>query len=176
MKVLNVGGGGRSLPPLFNGWDQDLLDIDDSVHPDICCDAKDMFHLPPKTYDAVYCSHNLEHFYRHDVPRVLEGFHHVLTDAGFVLIKVPDMTSLFASVQGRDISDTWYMAGENPISFHDVLYGWGLQMERGNLYYSHKTGFTDKSLRVALNKAGFPQVFTSIEGMGNLHAIAYKSY
>ena len=83
MRVLNVGGGkGRTLPPHFDGWDQTLLDIDPDTEPDILSDAREMVNLPPSVYDAIYCSHCLEHFYKHDVPRVLKGFLHVLNDEG----------------------------------------------------------------------------------------------
>lgn len=61
------------------------------VLPDVVCDARQLSQLPRATYDAVYCSHNLEHYYRHDVPKVLAGFSHVLKVGGFVHIIVPDM-------------------------------------------------------------------------------------
>lgn len=179
MKVLNVGGGpSRQLPPLYEGWDQHLLDIDPNVNPDVCCDAKQMTkHVKPATYDAVFCSHNLEHFYKHEVPTVLNGFLHVLKPRGFVQIAVPNMMAVFeALVHGaKDIDDTWYKAGENPISFHDVIYGWGKQVAQGNVYYSHKTGFTEQSLAKALSKARFVKVLTAADEAGNLHAYAFKN-
>ncbi len=54
--------------------------------------------LSANEYDAVYCSHNLEHYYRHDVPGVLKGFHHVLKDYGFADISVPDIDALMKTV------------------------------------------------------------------------------
>lgn len=178
MRVLNVGGGAsRNLPAIYKGWDQDLLDIDPGVRPDIVCDAKALRTLPAARYDAVHCSHNLEHFHRHDVPAVLGGFWHVLKQGGFAHISVPDIKALMvAMLQGnRDIDDTWYMAGSNAISFHDVLYGWGRMMAQGNLYYAHKTGFTEKSLGKVLRAARFATVMTAADGAGNLHAFAFKA-
>lgn len=158
----------------FRGWDQDLLDIDPAVKPDIVCDAKMMRSLPAGKYDAVYCSHTLEHFYKHEVPLVLGGFQHVLKASGFAYIAVPDMAALFeAAVQG-DIDDVWYRCAAGPISFHDVIYGWGLQVQRGNLYYCHKTGFTERSLSKTLRTAGFMTVLTACDG-SNLHAFAFKT-
>src|SRR6266446_7887238 len=46
--------------------------------------------LAASQFDAVYCSHNLEHYYRHDGATVLRGFLHVLKPDGFAEIKVPD--------------------------------------------------------------------------------------
>jgi predicted SAM-dependent methyltransferase len=174
--VLNVGGGAsREIPATYKGWDQRLLDIDPSVKPDICCDAKDMGKLKASSFDAVYCSHNLEHFYRHDVPVVLSGFHHVLKQDGFAQIAVPDVMALMREVvEGkRDVMDTWYRAPSGPISFHDVLYGWNQAMEAGNIFYSHKCGFSEKSLGEALREAGFTSIYTSSDGM-SLHAYAFK--
>src|SRR5215510_1625876 len=79
-KVLNVGGNNKAIaiPKHFEGWTHDLLDIDPRGKPDIVCDARKLTSLAPQTYDAVYSSHNLEHYFAHDVPKVLRGFHHVL--------------------------------------------------------------------------------------------------
>lgn len=176
MKVLNVGGGAsRDLPSTYKGWSQDLLDIDPAVKPDIVCDAMKMRDLPSAKYDAVFCSHNLEHFYRHQVPQVLEGFDHVLKRTGFVQIAVPDIMALFTSVieGSKDIDDVWYTSSGGPITFHDVVYGWGKAVSRGNLYYCHKTGFSEKTLTKALKSARFTSVFTASDGC-SLHAFAFK--
>ncbi len=60
-----------------------------------------------------------------------------------------------------------------PISFHDVIYGWGKMVANGNLHYCHKTGFTEQSLTKALHEAKFKPVMTASDGM-NLHAYAFK--
>lgn len=153
-----------------------MLDIDPTVKPDVCCDALLMTTLPARRYDAVFCSHNLEHFYQHDVPKVLEGFLHVLKKDGFAHIAVPDVLALMhAVVEGkRDLNDTWYTCGGGPIRFHDVLYGWDKAMAAGNLFYAHKCGFSEKSLTKALKTAGFVSVFTSTAN-GNLEAFAFRS-
>lgn len=174
-KVLNVGGGpSRDLPPEYAGWDQQLLDIDPAVKPDIVCDARKMSALPAAKYDAIFCSHTLEHFHKHEVPEVLRGFLHVLKADGFAQIAVPDMAELFELVRTRDIDDVWYVSPGGPITFHDVIYGWGRQVERGNLFYCHKTGFTERSLSQALSRSGFKDIRTARDS-GNLHAFAFKT-
>ena len=174
MLVLNVGGGAsRDLPSVYKGWDQHVLDIDPAVSPDVLCDVKDMrAKVKAQTYDAVFCSHNLEHVYAHEVPQVLAGFRHALKASGFAQIIVPDLNALLQAMRGRDVMDAWYGASGCQISFHDVLYGWSREMGRGNLYYAHKCGFTSKSLSAALRKAGFAKVMTAEDGY-NVHAFAF---
>ena len=66
-------------------------------------------------YDAVYCSHNLEHYYRHDVPKVL---------GGFADIRVPDLQALMKIVVEKniDIDDFLYQSPARPITVRDVIY------------------------------------------------------
>jgi SAM-dependent methyltransferase len=176
--VLNVGGGpSREVPRVYRGWTQRLLDIDPAVKPDVLCDARQMSRLRPNQYDAIYCSHTLEHFHRHEVPSVLQGFHRVLQPTGFAQIIVPDMNQVFKAIVegGKDINDVWYTSPGGPITFHDVIYGWGRAVANGNAYYCHKTGFTEDSLTSALLRAGYTSVRTAADTRGNLHSFAFKA-
>jgi SAM-dependent methyltransferase len=173
-KVLNVGGSTKEtpLPPQYAGWEHILLDIDPRGNPDLVCDARELLNLPSATYDSVYCSHNLEHYYRHDGAKVLRGFAHVLKPDGFAYIRVPDMGELMQTVidKSLDIDDVLYQSPAGPITVRDVMYGYGVELERsGNDFFAHKTGFTQKSLLSFLNAAGFPWVFTAT---GNLEVMA----
>jgi Methyltransferase domain len=173
-RVLNVGGNNRAtlLPPQYAGWEQVLLDIDPRGNPDVVCDARELSSLPASTYDSVYCSHNLEHYFRHDAVKVLAGFVHVLKIDGFALIRVPDLAELMRTVVERnlDIDDFLYQSPAGPITVGDVIYGYGVEIERsGNDFYAHKTGFTQKSLMSILRAAGFPWVFV---GSGKLEVTA----
>jgi SAM-dependent methyltransferase len=166
-KVLNVGGNSKeiALPSQYVGWQHVLLDIDPRGNPDVVCDARTLTDLPAGQYDAVYCSHNLEHYYRHDAVKVLAGFRHVLKNDGFVHILVPDMSALMKKVVvgGLDIDDLLYNSSAGPIHVVDVIYGLASEIERsGNDFFAHKTGFTEKSLRNRLEETGFPYVFTWI--------------
>ena len=179
-KVLNVGGNNKSIPipAYFDGWQHDLLDIDDRGNPDLVCDARKLMSLEPGQYDAVYCSHNLEHYYRHEGLRVLQGFVHILKDDGFAEIRVPDIAKVIAAVQERqlDLDDVLYVSPAGPISAHDVIYG--LQSEivnSGQDFYAHKTGFTNKSLMSFLSQGGFRHIFLA-EGVElAVHALAFKT-
>lgn len=174
-KLLNVGGNSKEipLPPEYAGFDHWLLDIDPKGAPDIVCDARELATLEGGVFDAVYCSHNLEHYYRHDVPRVLSGFQHMLKDGGFAHIRVPDINEVMRLTieQGLDIDDVLYTSPSGPIMVLDVLYGYAAQIERsGQDFYAHKTGFTQKSLLSALERAGFSRIYSSL---GNLEISAF---
>jgi len=177
-RVLNVGGNSKdlALPPQYAGWEHVLLDIDPRGSPDIVCDARELSKLPGADFDAVYCSHNLEHYHRHEVARVLAGFLHVLKPDGFAHVRVPDMGEVMRTVVDKrlDIDDVLYQSPVGPITVRDVIYGYGVEIERtGNDYYAHKTGFTRKSMIAMLTRCGFPRVFT---GLGNFEitAIAFR--
>lgn len=177
-KVLNVGGNSKAipLPPQYAGFEHLLLDIDPRGSPDIVCDARELATLADGQFDAVYCSHNLEHFYRHDVPRVLAGFLHVLKQGGFVQVVVPDIgeVMLQAVTRNLDIEDVLYQSAAGPISVLDVLYGFGIEIERsGQDFFAHKTGFTEKSLLAVLQAAGFSSVMSRTGNM-EVDAIAFK--
>ena len=168
--VLNVGGGTSQInhwPYSEPGWEQHRLDIDPAVKPDICLDARKLCTLAPAPYDAIYCAHNLEHYYRHEAAEVVRGFAHVLKPDGFVEIRVPDLGALMREVVERnlDVDDVIYESPSGPILVHDVLFGYHVEIQRtGADFYGHKTGFTRKSLFR----------FMAIEGFG-FHADAPTS-
>lgn len=169
-RVLNVGGGSKAipLPPQYAGFEQVLLDIDPTGGPDLCCDARELATLDAAQFDAVYCSHNLEHYHRHEVPKVLAGFRHVLKPGGFAQIRVPDIPAVMklAVERGLDVEDTLYDSPAGPISVLDVVYGLGRQIEASGVdFYAHKTGFSQRSLDRELKRAGFGRTFTAL---GNL--------
>jgi SAM-dependent methyltransferase len=177
-KLLNVGGGSRKigLPPQYAGVEHLLLDIDPAGEPDVLCDARELRTLEPAQFDVVYCSHNLEHYHRHEVPRVLAGFMHVLKPDGYAHIRVPDMQAVMQLAVERklDLEDVLYESPAGPIMVLDVMYGLGSQIERSGVdFYAHKTGFTQKSLLKLLREAGFANLFC---GTGNLevNALAFK--
>ena len=150
-RVLNVGGGSKTIPipPCYAGWNHLLLDIDPRGNPDVVCDARDLDSLEADQFDAIYCSHNLEHYYKHDGLDVLKGFVHVLKSDGFADIRVPDLKVVMRTFveKDMDLEDILYVSPSGPIAVRDVIYGWGVEIERsGEDFYAHKTGFTPNSL------------------------------
>jgi SAM-dependent methyltransferase len=180
-RVLNVGGHSKSIsiPAHYAGWDHLLLDIDPTVQPDVLCDARRLSQLESAQFDAVYCSHNLEHYHKHDGARVLRGFVHVLKPDGFAQIRVPDLRSVFQKfVAGNmDLEDDLYVSPAGPITVRDVIYGWGTKIEQsGEDFFAHKTGFTATTLRAELKSAGFSRVVTVEDDKRfEIAALAFKA-
>lgn len=176
-KFLNVGGNSKEspIPPQYHGWEHVLLDIDARFKPDVLCDARELSTLPSATYDSVYCSHNLEHYYHHDAMKVLAGFVHVLKPDGFAMITVPDLDQVMKTVVEKklDIEDVLYHSHAGPITVRDVIYGYAHEIKRsGNDFFAHKTGFTEKSLLSILEEAGFAFTFTHV-GYLEVTALAF---
>ncbi len=178
--VLNVGGGSKAIPipSHYNEWNHVLLDVSNRGNVDVVLDAR-LLETSDQKYDAIYCSHNLEHYFRHDCATVLRGFRHVLKSDGFAEIRVPDVASVFNAVQTRDldIDDVLYTSGGGPITVHDVIYGWRKEIERsGEDFYAHKRGFTEKTLSADLVNAGFEAVWVARdEELFELRAMAFMS-
>jgi hypothetical protein len=175
-----VGGNDKriKIPSYYDDWQQVLLDIDAAVAPDIVCDARELTALPAAGYEAVYCSHNLEHYYPHDCPKVLNGFMHVLKEDGFVEVRVPDLSAVMKHLvsTGLDLGDVLYESGAGPITARDVLYGYAKEIEQsGRDYFAHKTGFTPRSLYGLLRDVGFVDVFVSVATEAfEIRAYAFK--
>ncbi|HAI58562.1 MAG TPA: class I SAM-dependent methyltransferase [Xanthomonadaceae bacterium] len=177
-RVLNVGGNDRRIPipDIYRGWEHLMLDIDPASGADVIADARELATLGESVFDSVYCSHNLEHYYAHEVPRVLRGIRHVMKPDGFFYVLVPDITAVARAIaSGLDIEDVLYHSPAGPITPKDVLYGWGKEIERsGQSWFAHKTGFTARSLMSALHAAGFGAVYPG-HGPYELAALAFVS-
>jgi hypothetical protein len=180
-RLLNVGGGNKGIPipAEYSGWEHVLLDIAPGPDVDLVLDARGLASIEAEQFDGIYCSHNLEHYFRHDGARVLAGFVHVLRSDGYAYIRVPDMSSLFRKMvsEDLDIDDTVYTPDSIPISFHDIVYGWGRQIESSGVdFYAHKSGYTAKALKSALEQAGFGTVYVAaFEADFELKALAFKT-
>jgi SAM-dependent methyltransferase len=163
--VLNLGAGALQdsvLPHYYQGWNHVRLDVDSRHAPDIVLDARELQSLEPSTFDAIYCSHNLEHYHRHEGVKVLRGMLHVLKPDGFAEIRVPDLSVVLRHMieHNRDIDDVLYVAPRTPpvpILYRDVLYGYHVEIEQsGNDFFAHRTGFTPRSLERFFHDNGFP--------------------
>ena len=177
-RLLNVGGGSKSIPipAEYAGFDHVLLDIDPAGQPDIVLDGRSLGDLAGSQFDVVYCSHNLEHYFRHDVPRVLAGFFHVLKPGGFARIRVPDLLELMRRVvEGHvDLEAQLYVSSAGPIAPLDVVYGFGRRIEDSGVdFFAHKTGFSVQSLTRAVERAGFSPNFVRAADL-EIDLVAFK--
>lgn len=174
--VLVVGGdrAGTPLPPQY----REHIATWAGATPgnDIACDPRELATLPAAQYDAVYCSHALEHFYRHEVPQVLAGILHVLKPGGFVHLRVPDIHALMRTTldRGLDVDAVLYKSGAGPVTVLDVLYGYApLVARRGQEHHAHRTGFSRQSLANALFRAGFSISYSNQRDL-EIRTVAFK--
>ena len=161
--VLNAGCGhplNRRLHPRFQGpeWRELRLDINPAVEPDIVCSVTAMDPVPDGSIDAIWCSHNLEHLYRHDVPAALGEFYRVLRPGGLVFLTLPDLQRVAAMVVNDQLESQAYMSPSGPITPLDMIFGHRASLTRGDLDMAHKSGFTGTTLRKLLDEAGFQQI------------------
>lgn len=156
---LHVGCGSKHKDPTTKGfntseWNEQRLDIDIQVEPDIVGTMTDM----SAVVDAIYSNHNIEHLYPHEVPVALAEFKQVLNSEGFVVITCPDLQSVCALVAQDQLTDPAYTSPAGPITPLDIIYRHRPPMARGNLYKAHQCGFTQKVLTGNLQAAGFAVV------------------
>lgn len=190
-RVLNVGGGTKAiqLPVDFDGWEHVLLDIKPGPDVDVVMDARELGNrgnhyattqynwskVEEASYDAVYCSHNIEHYEVHDVGKVLAGMYRVLKPGGFVQIQCPNFEEVFARLEkGADLDEVAYVSPSSPIRYRDVLFGFEKQIEEsGEPFYMHKTAITPAFLMQELKAAGFDEVRIITDGL-EMAAVAKK--
>jgi SAM-dependent methyltransferase len=136
-------------------WHELRLDINPEVRPDVVGTMTDMSAVPSASVDAIFSSHNIEHLYPHEVPIALAEFKRVLRPDGFVVITCPDLQSVCALVAQGKLTEPAYISPAGPIAPLDILYGHRPPMSQGNLYMSHRCGFTLNVLLTTLESAGF---------------------
>ena len=158
--VLSVGSGSKKtfMPEYFKDYTLKTLDINPDVNPDICMDARDLINWKGEKFDAVYSSHNLEHFRHHDVIKVLDGMYHVLKDEGFLLLIVPNAYGVIEWMidNNKDLDAVVYEVPRGVVTVRDMIWG-----HAGNVritpdeWYLHKTGFSPRLLAHAIYDSGF---------------------
>ena len=160
---LHVGCGPKRKDQTTKGfataeWNEIRFDIDESVQPDLVGTMTDMSSVETGAVDALFSSHNIEHLYPHEVPVALAEFLRVLNADGFVVITCPDLVSVCKLIAEDKLTEAAYVSSAGPIAPLDILYGHRPAMARGNLYMSHRCGFTKKTLTADLQAAGFAVV------------------
>jgi len=163
-QILHVGCGGEHLPPWLAGAEV-RLDLDPAAEPDIYACMTDMGDIGP--YDAIYCSHALEHLYPYQVPSALGEFWRVLVPGGVAIIIVPDLEDV------RPTEEVLYVSPGGPIAGFDLFYGHRASLQN-NALMAHHTGFVASTLGKALTEAGFQSVRTERQRGWNLIGLGLK--
>ena len=164
--LLHIGCGSESLPTWLNEYKETRLDINAKSNPDIVASMLDMGDIGE--YDAIYCSHALEHLYPHEVPLAVNEFLRVLKTGGYAIILVPDLEDV------KPTEEVIVMADCGPITGLDMIYGHAQSLREGNPYMAHKCGFVSQTLNNVLVKGGFTKVETKRLKPYNLMGIAIK--
>ncbi|SFI09290.1 methyltransferase domain-containing protein [Bradyrhizobium sp. Gha] len=176
-KVLNAGSGPVNPERLqrsfrSENWQEVRMDVDSRVSPDIVGSLEDLSPVADKSFDAVYCSHSLEHLHPHDVRSALRGIFRVLKQDGFALITSPDLEPVAALVaQGRG-DEVAYQSPLGPITALDMIYGHAASIERGNFYMAHNSGFTEERIARLLLEARFEEVLVIKGNCYDFYALA----
>ena len=163
-QVLNAGSGpkvSQNLHSIFRtpDWREIRLDIDPGVKPDLLCSIADMSKLvKDATFDSVWCSHNIEHMYDHEVGPALLEFRRVLKNNGFALITCPDIEAVARLVVEQGVEAEAYISPAGPIRALDILFGHIPSITGGNEFMAHRTGFTVERMGRCLLEAGFDEV------------------
>jgi predicted SAM-dependent methyltransferase len=160
-RVLNAGSGPprhNSLHSAFGkfGWKEVRIDIDPRNGADLVGSVTDMRGLvEDASFDAVWCSHCLEHLSDHQALPALREFRRILRDDGFAVISSPNLEAIAKLLVIEDIESVAYVAPAGPIRLLDMIFGHSRSIEAGHVHMAHKTGFTaDRLGRLAAN-AGF---------------------
>jgi predicted SAM-dependent methyltransferase len=142
---LEIGAGPRKG---YDGW----VTLDLSLDSDLYWDLKKKLPFPDNCVSVIYSSHVLEHFYYHELIRILEDCFRVLKSGGKFTACVPN-----ASLYLRGYFD--------PASFDRTLLGWkpavysNLKMDIVNyiayMAGEHKYMFDEENLVQILTLVGF---------------------
>jgi hypothetical protein len=159
--LVNVGCGPREpgrLPKFFDAWREVRVDNDEGVEPDMIADLTDLSAIPAACGHAIWASHCMEHLYDHQVKVALQQFRRILRDDGFLCMIVPDLQSIAALVATDRLHDVIYESAAGPVCAHDMLYGFGPAIARGNTLMAHRCGFTPGALQRSFEGMPFGEV------------------
>lgn len=161
MKLLLHAGCGPAInkpPSDFQAYKEIRLDADRNVQPDIVASIVAMPMIKDGGFDAIFCSHTLEHLYSFEVALALREFARVLVRGGLLRIHVPDLQSIGGKLALDELDHVAYISPCGPIAPIDMIYGHQGAIGAGNLFMAHKTGFTKGVMTRALERAGFGMV------------------
>ena len=165
-RILHAGCGGSALPEFLSrrGYNEVRLDIDPASKPDVVASLTDMGEIGE--FDAVWCSHCVEHLYPDDVRTALSEIHRVTKDGGYAMVVVPDLEGVTAT------DEVLCESPIGPLTGLDLIYG--CRFDRHRPYMAHHSGFVSGTLEAAMRDAGFDAVTMKRLPQYNLMAVGQK--
>ena len=98
-----------------------------------------------------------------------------IADAAEALLEGVLVAIRGGATDALSLEDELYRSPAGPISPLDVIYGYHREIETGNPFYAHKTGFTPKLLPAALHEGGFRHILVATaEEEFEIRALAFK--
>lgn len=189
-KFLHVGCGPKrkdSTTNVFNTnqWEEYTLDIDPSCSPDFIGTMTDLSMIENETFDAVYSSHNIEHLYIHEAIEAVKEFRRVLKKTGYVMIICPDLISTCEEIIKKGPYEPLYylknsqsneLSKESYVSGIDILYGWRQEIQKGNHYMAHNSGYDEEGLINLFSQNNFHTIFSlTRKNFFDIQLLAYKN-
>ena len=161
-RILNAGSGPAKGPvhPAFEPsvWREVRIDIEPRAAPDLVGSVADMRGLvEDASFNAVWCSHCIEHLHDHEALPALSEFKRVLNDEGFAIVSCPNLESVAKLVVSEDVESVAYLSPAGPVRLLDMIFGFSPSIEAGNGPMAHHTGFTVGRLGRLAVKAGFAE-------------------
>jgi len=159
-RLLHAGCGPKVMKPPreYAAMKEVRLDKNPSVNPDVLASIVAMPMLEDDSFDAIFCSHVLEHCYFHEVAMALAEFERVLKPGGELKILAPDLQAIGGKVALDQADCVLYQSSIGVVTALDVMYGHRASVTTGNLHMAHHCGFTQRTLRDSLNAVGFVSV------------------
>ncbi len=159
--LVNLGSGVKGatwLPAMFSDWRELRVDINAAASPDILADVTDLSAIESASVDAVWSAHCLEHLYLHEVGKAVGEAFRILADDGFFCMIVPDLQAIAEFLATDRLHDVVYQSPAGPITAHDMIYGYGASLARGNAAMAHRCGFTPTLMMQKLQEAPFAEI------------------
>jgi len=85
-------------------------------------------------------------------------FRRVLNDTGFACIIVPDLQAIAEWLATDRLHEPIYDSSAGPVTAHDMLWGFGSAIARGEVTMAHRCGFTPTLLLERLQSANFAEI------------------
>lgn len=179
-RVLNVGAGpadAGKIHPGFapRGWIETRLDIDPDTRPDLVGSVTALHGLVPDgSFDAVWCSHVIEHLPDHEVVTALGECCRILKPDGFAVVTTPDLAAVVRHLLAEGPDAVAYRSPAGPITALDMLFGHRASIRAGHGYMAHRTGFTVDRLGRLAAEAGFTEARVAAGRAYDLWAVLTK--
>jgi hypothetical protein len=119
------------------------VDIQPVYHVDIISMADDI-KLPDSSVGEIYSSHLAEHFTQKEFDKVLQEWHRVLKDGGYLTIKCPNILTVAKKLLNKEVD-------------YDLGVAWIYGGQRTKWDY-HYAGYSVEAMKAKLEKNGFENV------------------